>query len=135
MYQKLGLTDLVSAIQIKVNEKTGLSCYDEMSLDATRPFYFVEVVQKKSANTKTMLRETFNVDIHIISEPSSKLERIYKLIQMVEEALSENIELPNAFELIFQNEDGLKALKTEETKEKHAILSYKFMVCYGYKLK
>lgn len=135
MYQKLGLTDLVSAIQIKVNEKTGLSCYDEMSLDATRPFYFVEVVQKKSANTKTMLRETFNVDIHIISEPSSKLERIYKLIQMVEEALSENIELPNDFELIFQNEDGLKALKTEETKEKHAILSYKFMVCYGYKLK
>lgn len=135
MYQKLGLTDLVSAIQTKVNEKTGLSCYDEMSLDATRPFYFVEVVQKKSANTKTMLRETFNVDIHIISEPSSKLERIYKLIQMVEEALSENIKLPNDFELIFQNEDGLKALKTEETKEKHAILSYKFMVCYGYKLK
>lgn len=135
MYKRLGLVDLISAIQLKVEEKTGLKCYDAVPSDAPSPFYFAEVVQKKADNTKTMLRDVFTVFIHAVAEPTGSSEQIYDLIQKLEEALSEEIELPEEFELILQTENGLQALKTDETDEKHAVISYDFTVCYGYKFK
>ncbi len=135
MYKRLGLVDLISAIQLKVEDKTGLKCYDAVPSDAPSPFYFAEVVQKKADNTKTMLRDVFTVFIHAVAEPTGSSEKIYDLIQKLEEALSEEIELPEEFELILQTENGLQALKTDETDEKHAVISYDFTVCYGYKFK
>lgn len=135
MYKRLGLVDLISAIQLKVEDKTGLKCYDAVPSDAPSPFYFAEVVQKKADNTKTMLRDVFTVFIHAVAEPTGSSEKIYDLIQKLEEALSEEIELPEEFELILQTENGLQALKTDETDEKHVVISYDFTVCYGYKFK
>lgn len=135
MYKRLGLVDLISAIQLKVEDKTGLKCYDAVPSNAPSPFYFAEVVQKKADNTKTMLRDVFTVFIHAVAEPTGSSEKIYDLIQKLEEALSEEIELPEEFELILQTENGLQALKTDETDEKHAVISYDFTVCYGYKFK
>lgn len=135
MYTRLGLVDLISAIQLKVEDKTGLKCYDAVPSNAPSPFYFAEVVQKKADNTKTMLRDVFTVFIHAVAEPTGSSEQIYDLIQKLEEALSEEIELPEEFELILQTENGLQALKTDETDEKHAVISYDFTVCYGYKFK
>ncbi len=135
MYKRLGLVDLISAIQLKVEDKTGLKCYDAVPSNAPSPFYFAEVVQKKADNTKTMLRDVFTVFIHAVAEPTGSSEQIYDLIQKLEEALSEEIELPEEFELILQTENGLQALKTDETDEKHAVISYDFTVCYGYKFK
>lgn len=135
MYKRLGLVDLISAIQLKVEDKTGLKCYDAVPSNEPSPFYFAEVVQKKADNTKTMLRDVFTVFIHAVAEPTGSSEQIYDLIQKLEEALSEEIELPEEFELILQTENGLQALKTDETDEKHAVISYDFTVCYGYKFK
>lgn len=135
MYKRLGLVDLISAIQLKVEDKTGLKCYDAVPSNVPSPFYFAEVVQKKADNTKTMLRDVFTVFIHAVAEPTGSSEQIYDLIQKLEEALSEEIELPEEFELILQTENGLQALKTDETDEKHAVISYDFTVCYGYKFK
>ena len=135
MYKRLGLVDLISAIQLKVEDKTGLKCYDAVPSNAPSPFYFAEVVQKKADNTKTMLRDVFTVFIHAVAEPTGSSEQIYDLIQKLEEALTEEIELPEEFELILQTENGLQALKTDETDEKHAVISYDFTVCYGYKFK
>lgn len=135
MYKRLGLVDLISAIQLKVEDKTGLKCCDAVPSNAPSPFYFAEVVQKKADNTKTMLRDVFTVFIHAVAEPTGSSEQIYDLIQKLEEALSEEIELPEEFELILQTENGLQALKTDETNEKHAVISYDFTVCYGYKFK
>lgn len=135
MYKRLGLVDLISAIQLKVEDKTGLKCYDAVPSDAPSPFYFAEVVQKKADNTKTMLRDVFTVFIHAVAEPTGSSEQIYDLIQKLEETLSEEIELSEEYELILQTENGLQALKTDETDEKHAVISYDFTVCYGYKFK
>ena len=135
MYKRLGLVDLISAVQLKVEDKTGLKCYDAVPSDAPSPFYFAEVVQKKADNTKTMLRDVFTVFIHAVAEPTGSSEQIYDLIQKLEEALSEEIELSEEYELILQTENGLQALKTDETDEKHAVISYDFTVCYGYKFK
>ena len=40
-YVKLGLTELVSAIQEKVFEKTKIKCLDAVKKDEKSPFYFV----------------------------------------------------------------------------------------------
>lgn len=134
-YKQMGLVDLISAIQEKVEERTGLRCYDAVPINKPSPFYYAEVVGKRPAHSKTMWRDIFTVWIHAIAEPGDSSVQIYELIQNLEEALTENIELPEEYELIMQTNNGIQTIKTDETNEKHAVLAYEFMVCYGYKCK
>ena len=131
----MGLVDLISAIQKKVEERTELRCYDAVPINKPSPFYYAEVVGKRPAHSKTMWRDIFTVWIHAIAEPGDSSVQIYELIQNLEEALTENIELPEEYELIMQTNNGIQTIKTDETNEKHAVLAYEFMVCYGYKCK
>ena len=135
MYKQLGLVDLISAIQKKVQDNTGTTCYDAVPDNAPSPFYFAEVIGKRPAHSKTMWRDIFTVWIHAIAEPGESSVQIYKLIQDLEEALSEDIELPEGFDLIMQTNNGVQTIKADETNEKHAVLAYEFMVCYGFKCK
>ena len=134
-YKQMGLVDLISAIQNKVEERTGLKCYDAVPINKTSPFYYAEVVGKRPAHSKTMWRDIFTVWIHAIAAPGESSVQIYELIQKLEEALTEDIDLPEDYELIMQTNNGIQTIKTDETKEKHAVLAYEFMVCYGYKCK
>lgn len=134
-YQKLGLTDLIAAVQKKVTEKTGLPCYDHVEKNTPSPFYFAEVIRITPANSKTMYRDNITVYIHCIAEPGESSVQIYKLIEDLQEAMTEDIVLPEPFELIMQTDEGVQTIKTDETKEKHAIVPYTFMVCYGFKCK
>ena len=135
MYKQLGLVDLISSIQKKVKERTEIVCYDAVPQNAPSPFYFAEVIGKRPAHSKTMYRDVFTVWIHVIAEPGKSSVQVYDLIQQLEEALTEDIELPEEFELIMQTNNGVQTIKTDETNEKHAVLSYEFMVCYGFKCK
>lgn len=135
MYKQLGLLDLIYAIQTKVEEKTELRCYDAVPDNAPSPFYFAEVVGKRPVHTKTMYRDVFTIWIHAIAEPGKSSVRIYELIQMLEEALTEDITLPKGFELVLQTNNGVLSIKTDETNEKHAVLAFEFTVCYGFKSK
>lgn len=134
-YKQMGLVDLISAIQNKVEERTGIRCYDAVPINKISPFYYAEVVGKRPAHSKTMWRDIFTVWIHAIAEPGESSVQIYDLIQRLEEALTEDIDLPEEYELIMQTNNGIQTIKTDETKEKHAVLAYEFMVCYGYKCK
>lgn len=135
MYTQLGLLDLIAAVQEKVEDKTGLKCYDAVPNNASSPFYFAEVVGKRPAHTKTMWRDIFTVWIHAIAESTDSSVPIYRYIQMLDEALTEDIRLPEGFELVMQTNNGVQTIKTDETNEKHAVLAYEFMVCYGFKWK
>ena len=134
-YKQMGLVDLISAIQKKVEERTGLRCYDAVPINKPSPFYYAEVVGKRPAHSKTMWRDIFTVWIHAIAEPGESSVQRYELIQNLEEALTEDIDLPEEYQLIMQTNNGIQTIKTDETKEKHAVLAYEFMVCYGYKCK
>ncbi len=134
-YKQMGLVELISAIQKKVEEKTGLKCLDAVPANETSPFYYAQVVGKRPAHSKTMWRDIFTVWIHAIAEPGDSSVQIYELIQNLEEALTEDIDLPEEYELIMQTNNGIQTIKTDETREKHAVLAYEFMVCYGYKCK
>lgn len=135
MYKQLGLVDLIHGIQAKVEEKTGVKCYDAVPRNAPSPFYFAEVIGKRPAHTKTMYRDVYTVWIHAIAQPGNSSVQIYEMIQQLEETLTEDISLPEGFELILQASNGVQTIKTDETNEKHAVLSFEFTVCYGFKCK
>lgn len=138
-YERLSPTALMAAIQSKIEEKTGIRCYDYVALNTPSPFYFAELVRSTPANSKTMFRDVFTVNIHCIAAPPEgdviSSAGVYELIDSLEEALTEDIELPEPFELIMQTNNGIQNIKTDETREKHATLSYDFMVCYGFMCK
>ena len=134
-HKQMGLVELISAIQKKVEAKTGLECLDAVPPNKPSPFYYAQVVAKRPAHSKTMWRDIFTVWIHAIAEPGESSVQIYELIQKLEEALTEDIELPEEYDLIMQTDNGIQTIKTDETGEKHAVLAYEFMVCYGYKCK
>lgn len=135
MYVQLGLVDLIAAVQKKIQDKTGLKCYDAVPQDAPSPFYFAEVVNKRPAHTKTMWRDIFTVYIHAVARPSASSVEVYKLVQQLEEAMTEDVQLPEEYSLVMQTNNGIQIIKTDETNEKHAVTSYEFMICYGIKCK
>ena len=131
----IGLVDLVAAIQKVVRENTGIPCLDHVELNEESPFYFVQVTGKRPSPSKTMYRDVFTVNIHCIAEEGPSSVGIYELIQMLEEALTEDITLPDPYQLVLQTNSGINQIMTDETGEKHAVLSFEFMIAYGFKCK
>lgn len=131
-YQKLSPTDLISAVQKKIKDQTDLQCYDHVPLNQAGPFYHAELVRIRPANSKTMFQDIYTVYIHCIAEESPSSVGVYNLIENLQSALSEDIILPEPFTLVMQTDNGVQTIKTDESGEKHAIVSYDFTVCYGF---
>ncbi len=134
-YKKLSPVDLIKAIKRQIEKYTGLKCYDDVPENAPSPFYFVEIIKIDPANTKTMFRDNYSVYIHCIAAPGGSSVGVYRLIEDLQEALTEDIALSEPWELIMQTDEGLQTIKTDETEEKHAVLQYDFMICYGFRCK
>lgn len=135
MLKKLGFTDLIKAVQSRVEAGTRLRCYDDIPKDAPSPLYYAEVVGLRPENTKTMYVDVFTIFIHAIAEPDNSSIPVYKLIQELEESMTRNIELGGEYWVMEQSSQGLKNLQTDETNEKHAVLAYEFKITYGFKTK
>ena len=131
-YQKLSPVTLIAAVQDKVEALTGLRCYDHVPLNEASPLYFAEITRIQHANSKTMYRDVYSVAIHCIAEESPSSVGVYNLIENLQSALSEEITLPEPFTLVMQTDNGVQTIKTDETGEKHAIVNFDFMVCYGF---
>ena len=131
-YQKLSPVTLIAAVQEKVEALTGLRCYDHVPLNEESPLYFAEIIRIQPANSKTMFRDVYSVAIHCIAEESPSSVGVYNLIENLQSALSEDIIPPEPFTLVMQTDNGVQTIKTDESGEKHAIVSYDFTVCYGF---
>ena len=131
-YQKLSPVTLIAAVQDKVETLTGLKCYDHVPLNEASPLYFAEITRIQPANSKTMYQDVYSVSIHCIAEESPSSVGVYNLIENLQSALSEDISLPEPFTLVMQTDNGVQTIKTDESGEKHAIVSYDFTVCYGF---
>ena len=134
-YQKLSPVTLIAAVQEKVEALTGLRCYDHVPLNEASPLYFAEITRIQPANSKTMYRDVYSVAIHCIAEESPSSVGVYNLIENLQSALSEDITLPEPFELVMQTDNGVQTIKTDESGEKHAIVNFDFMVSYGFMCK
>lgn len=131
-YQKLSPVTLIAAVQDKVESLTDLRCYDHVPLNEASPLYFAEITRIQPANSKTMYRDVYSVAIHCIAEESPSSVGVYNLIENLQSALSEDISLPEPFTLVMQTDNGVQTIKTDESGEKHATVSYDFTVCYGF---
>lgn len=134
-YQKLSPVTLIAAVQEKVEALTELRCYDHVPLNEASPLYFAEITRIQPANSKTMYRDVYSVAIHCIAEESPSSVGVYNLIENLQSALSEDITLPEPFTLVMQTDNGVQTIKTDESGEKHAIVNFDFMVCYGFMCK
>lgn len=137
MLKKLGFVEFIKAVINKVEEGTGLRCYDAIPKNKPSPFYYAEIVGLRPANTKTMFVDVFTVFIHAIAEEQDNDSSIaiYNMIQDLEEAMTSEIDIDCKYTVISQDSLGLQRIQTDETGEKHAILSYDFKICYGFKVK
>ncbi len=131
MYEQLGFMDFIAGIQKKIQEKTGLLCYDTVPENIPGPYYIANIMDKRPAHSKTMYIDILTVWIHVIVDPSAPHSSVYEQLQGLEEALTEDIELPDGFEVIVQTNVGMERIKTEE--KEHMALVYEFMVCHGLK--
>lgn len=134
-YQKLSPVTLIAAVQDKVESLTDLRCYDHVPLNEESPLYFAEIIRIRPANSKTMFRDVYSVAIHCIAEESPSSVGVYNLIENLQSALSEDIILPEPFTLVMQTDNGVQTIKTDESGEKHAVVNFDFMVCYGFMCK
>lgn len=116
-YQKLSPVTLIAAVQEKIEALTGLRCYDHIPLNEASPLYFAEITRIQPANSKTMFRDVYSVAIHCIAEESPSSVGVYNLIENLQSALSEDITLPEPFELVMQTDNGVQTIKTDESGE------------------
>lgn len=116
--------------------RTGVPCYDYPE-NKRSPFFSVEITATRPRNTKTMYLDEFSVSVHCIAPPVKPYSNapVLKLVQSLEEALTSDIALPEPFEMFRQEYGGMQAVKRDETGEGHAVLSFQFWVCYGYRCK
>ena len=118
MYKQLGLTDLIAAIKQQLEANTDLTCYDVPPENAPSPLVYAEIAGLKPDDTKTMYCKLYTVWLHVIAE-----------------AMTDDITLPDGFGLVYQMDNGIQAIKTDETGEKHAILEFEFKISFAYKIK
>lgn len=133
MLKQLSIVDLISAVQKQIEKNTKYKCYDFYPKRAKSPFYIVELYESVPNNSKTTYRTSYTLNIHAISSPSDSNVELYDMIQSLDEALTEDIELPDGFQLVAQMNLGVNAIYfEEETDERHAVIKYQFMIAYGY---
>ena len=132
MLKRLSIAEFLGALIDAVEARTGLRCYSDPNGEKS-PFFCAEVLGTEPANTKTMFVDRFDVRFHCISEavvPYSKAPA-FRRVQALEEALTEDLALPEPFYMHRQESMGLQTMKKDETGEGHAVLEYSFHVCYG----
>jgi hypothetical protein len=135
MIKKLPFTTVLAAVIKKVQDNTGLRCYDSVPSDAPRPFYYAEIVGQVPDPSKTMWKERYQIFIHVFADGKNGSVPVFGAIQKLEEAMSEAIELPEEYEVVMQTPTGVQQIMDEPDGSKHAIMGYDFNIFYGYKMK
>lgn len=135
MKKMMNLTALMAAIQAQIQDGTGLMCYDAVPDNAASPFYRIELAGNKPANTKTMYVQQYDFDIHVIAPVSRSSVPVHTYIQKLEEALTDDIMIPAPYFLVRQDETGVRPIQDDETGEKHAVVGFSFLICYGFMVK
>ena len=116
MKKMMNLTALMAAIQTLVQDGTGLMCYDAVPDNAPSPFYKIELAGNAPANTKTMFVQKYDFDIHVIAPVSKSSVPVHTYIQKLDET-------------------GIRSILDDETGEKHAVVGFSFLICYGFMVK
>lgn len=131
---QLSLTDLIAAVMTRLQD-TGLPVYDAVPANTDAPFYKVELAGMKPADTKTCFRTVYNVYIHVIDAAGDSHVPIFGYVRRMQEAMTQDIELPDGYNLHMQRDLGMIRNGQDETGENHIVWQYEIAVSYGLKIK
>lgn len=133
---RLSIAEFLGCLIDHVEAGTGLRCYDDPN-NKEPPFYSVQFLKSEPVDSKTMFLDKYQVWIHCIGEPVRPYSNapVLALVQQLEETMTSELAMPEGFALWRQEYGGLQALKEDETHEGHAVLSYDFHICYGFRCK
>lgn len=136
MLKRLSIAEFLGCLIKHIEEKTGISCYDN-PVNKPSPLYSVQITKTEPQDTKTMYVDRYDVWIHCISEPTATQSTapVLELVQQLEEAMTDDVAIPHPFQLLQQVYSGLQTLKIDESNEGHAVLSFSFSICYGFRCK
>ncbi|WOD61762.1 DUF5072 domain-containing protein [Niallia taxi] len=134
MLQKLSFISVLAGVIQKVEENTGLRCYDAVPKDNPVPYYHAEMLGSIPEKSKTMQKDRYQVVIHVHTEGNGST-KVFEAIQKLEEALTEDINLPGDYKVTLQVPNGVSQILNEADGTKHAIVGYDFVVFSGYKMK
>lgn len=132
MIKKQGLLQLHNAVKAKLAANTQFVCHDRIPEERGQSCYWIEISEKQHQNTKTCFQEKILIYIHVLPDLQDGIEEEYEMIQQAEQALTERLQLPEGINVISQTYEGMERKKTEETIEKHAVLSYGISISYGF---
>lgn len=135
MLKQLSPIVLLNIIQKTIEKNIGVKCYLDQPNNIEPPFYFLELKEKKVNDSETMYKLIYTVLVHVIVEMTGSSVPVEDYIQMLEEAMNEDIIISDGFQLIMQFNNGTQTIKTDNANEEHAMLEYMFDVCNGYKCK
>lgn len=136
MLSRLSIGMFLGLLIDHVEGKTGLRCYDDPN-NKESPLYSVQLVRSEPSDTKTMYVDVLEVWAHCVSAPVKPYSNapVLELVQTLEEAMSEDVALPDGYRMLRQVYNGLQTLKVDESGEGHAVLSFQFHICYGFRCK
>lgn len=136
MLKKLSVLDMHVALKNRIEAATDLKCIDDIKVNEPSPFTYLDIVGMVPKNTKTMYVDEFTIHVHIISAAASSSIPHYENIQAVQEAFTEEIKLPEPFNVFGDPASGLISnYKEPETGERHAVLGFVFKISYGFRIK
>lgn len=136
MMKRLSAAEFLGCLIATIEKRTGISCYDNAD-NKPSPLYSVQLLRTEPANTKTMFIDRYEVSIHCISEEVEPYSNapVLRLVQQLEEAMTDDLKLKVPYLLHRQDYLGLQALKKDPSGEGHAVLNFTFHICYGYRCK
>lgn len=134
MLQKLSFTTVLAAVIQKVEENTGLRCYDSVPVNAPMPYFHAEMLGSIPEKSKTMMKDRYQSVIHVHAEGPESVQ-LFDAIHKLEEALTEDIELPGDYEVTLQVPNGVSQIINEADGTKHGVIGFDFVVFSGYKMK
>ena len=96
--------------------------------------YYVQVVKTQTTGSKTSYCETITVWIYAVC-PSNDQHEKNNMLNALNEALTEDIELPQPYILVMQKDSGRQQTDQKENDKREAVEAYDFVVSYGLKFK
>ena len=134
-YKLINYKVIIAGVINKLKEY-GIKALDIVPQNQEAPFCYVELTRTRAENTKTSFLNIYTIWIHAFANSDVSSIPIMDLCQEIQEALTEDITIPNEFVLVSQYINGLNSLYQEtETSEKHAVIELEIKICYGYKTK
>lgn len=136
MLHRMSPVELLGALVTTIESRTGVTCCADPD-NVPSPLYSVELTGTEPRNTKTGYVDRYEVDVHCISAPVEPFSQqpVLELVHALDEALTEDVELPPPFDMLNQEWRGIQAVKEDESHEGHAVVSLAFDVQYGLRCK